>query len=408
MGWNRGASMVGFALSVGLLLTGGENAEAGRSSRTRFLTADPGLTGGDAGLTDAAAGRVRLRNAGRRRENLQIRLVGLEPRTFYDVRLSSEELLATLETNRRGRARARIRTRDLDPVLASSMSGNTVSVRHAASGATVLEGDLPDRDGDAPRVREAGAVFESDGGIRAVMELRSDPAHGSERLSLEVTGLGLDGRYILFMANGDRVMDDVAVLEADDDDVECRREEVEGEVHEFCRGHVEWKWRVDTARGQRLPFGAKSLDDLAGRRFEIRNGDGRTLLVGEVPHLWDAGHDGNDRDEDGEHDGDHHDEHDGEHEGEHDGDHHDEGDGEHDGDGHDGDEGDGDGHDEDGHDEDGHDEDGHDGDGHDGDGHDGDEEGDGHDGNDEGDGEGEGEGEHDGEDGDHDGNDGRD
>lgn len=39
----------------------------------------------------------------------------------------------------------------------------------------------------------------------------------------------------------------------------------------------------DTAKGQSLPLGAKSVGELAGRRIEVRDRDGRLLLYGEVP-----------------------------------------------------------------------------------------------------------------------------
>jgi len=41
--------------------------------------------------------------------------------------------------------------------------------------------------------------------------------------------------------------------------------------------------KIDTKKGDSLPFGAASIVDLVGRRVEVRRGDGSVRLVGAVP-----------------------------------------------------------------------------------------------------------------------------
>ena len=66
------------------------------------------------------------------------------------------------------------------------------------------------------------------------------------------------------MANGHEGMDDIAVLGRD--------------------GGYWWYW-VDTVGDGILPFGAETVASLSGRRYDVRDGDGRILLTGAVPYF---------------------------------------------------------------------------------------------------------------------------
>ncbi len=76
--------------------------------------------------------------------------------------------------------------------------------------------------------------------------------------------------------------------------------EADGEDDDADEDGSECGWEVDTRDGDALPFGALTVEELVGRRFEIRDAQGSTLLDGEVPGLPEE----DDREEEGGHEGD--------------------------------------------------------------------------------------------------------
>ncbi len=258
---------------------------SGRLSRT-------GLT-----APEDASGRVRLQRPGRRAAALLVRIRNMDPDSRYGVRdAQGGGSLGSVPTDDSGRGRLRLSSDDVPGGRATLLSGMELEVVHESTGEVVLEGRVENHDandghdgrdggGDASSVREAAAVYEAEGGVRAALWMRSDPEHGSESMALRVSGLSEEGTYTLFLSDGADGMDEVADLALDDNDFTCEATDREGHETVVCEGHLYWEWDVDTADGEELPGGAESLDDLVGRRLEVRDGEGNVILDGEVPHF---------------------------------------------------------------------------------------------------------------------------
>jgi hypothetical protein len=263
-------------------------SDAGATPRTGVLSRSGMTTGED------ASGRVRIGRGDGRGAALLVRLRHLDPLSSYEVRdAQGGGSLGSVPTNRRGGGRLRVSSQDIPGGRPALLAGMALEVVHEGTGEVVLEGEVPhggheggDQDGDAGTgVREAAAVFESDGGARAVMAIRSDPDHGSERMALRVAGIEGDGDLVLFVADGEGTMHEVAGLVLHDGEKHCERH-VEGEhVVEACWWTHVWEWSVDTADGDSLPLDAESLDGLVGHGFEVRDHEGHAVLHGEVPHF---------------------------------------------------------------------------------------------------------------------------
>ena len=82
---------------------------------------------------------------------------------------------------------------------------------------------------------------------------------------LEVAARNVDGGTTLdvFLEDADGVMQDVGDLVVDE-------------------GKTGGKWKINTRRGDLLPFAAESVADLFGRAVEVRDGEGNVLLAGSI------------------------------------------------------------------------------------------------------------------------------
>jgi hypothetical protein len=311
------AFFAAIALAALVLVPSNAEARRGRGHRPAgaSLTRPPGAPDGD------AAGAMRAQSA-RSGERLSVRVRGLDAYHAYDLRTTASGTpLGSLETNRRGAASLRL-------LLAADAGGTAVEVVDADTGETVLDGECPDTDDSHDFVRRARVELEG-AGAHGVLCLRSNATTGSQRIRLKAF-LAAGGTYSLFMDDGTGALVEVAVLTAegdgdDADDDEDGDEAGDDDADDDVQGSDDaddgddddqgdedddgldlalFTWAIDTADGTALPFGAASLDDLAGRTFEIRDASGAVILSGEVPVLLDRHDDDDgDEDEDGDHQG---------------------------------------------------------------------------------------------------------
>ncbi len=198
-------------------------------------------TGSDADATGVL--RVRSNRTG---STGVLKLRQLDPRTWYEVRdAKTDEVLGRVRTNRRGKAKLKIR-RKVD--------------------AGKLKWELPDgieifaEDSDLALL--AGEVFENvDGAIG-----ESAPAFGFESYA------GTDG--ITALANlvsfpgGDFESFHVSVLPAATDD---------------ARPEFSFEFSASTYSGDELPLDVETVTELGGRDFEVLDGDGNVLVSGTLP-----------------------------------------------------------------------------------------------------------------------------
>ncbi|MBK9384691.1 MAG: hypothetical protein IPN34_07725 [Planctomycetes bacterium] len=124
----------------------------------------------------------------------------------------------------------------------------------------------------APLVRPTG--FVPDSTARGFVELRRDPKTGRQMLVAQVfmrratNFANGDGRLFFELAPGSRVFNEVGCF---------------FEVQQANR--LRLRIPISTASGEALPLGALSLDDLTGRRMQVRDPGGLVYLEGFMPRI---------------------------------------------------------------------------------------------------------------------------
>ncbi len=228
------------------VLAGGVTAEAGRKHRShdgRDVELVRPLLGPDAD----ASGVLRVKTS-KRGEKGVLKLRNLDPRTRYEVRdAATDELLGTVRTNRRGKAKMKLRRRVRDAGKSASFEmPERIEIYRMDDDHAVLMGDT---DGSVlPEIDLPSFAFERyDGaeGWRGFVDMFSFPAKDVERFSLSLKKAPAE--------RGQR-----------------------GDVFDYTRGPL-------TDEG--LPLDVETVADLAGRAFRVVTADGTVLLRGVLPEL---------------------------------------------------------------------------------------------------------------------------
>ena len=308
------------ALLVGaafLLAPGSLLGEAAGGMGRRSADMVPGPEGE---ATDAE-GRVDVKR-NTRGESVRLRLRNLEPRADYEIRDGATgEVLGRVHANRRGRAKARIRSAGSG---AEAMGGRALEVRRVGGDGAVLTCEVPG-DGNEPPKDAWGSGegtyltgwvgTEPDAAVQVSLSMDSssydgeDGAYAWESMSLFVYGEDVPGPVVLRIADGEGVLETVATVEKLDfegTEPDGTRPGGDGDGINFAMdpagndrgdapggdggpdGPPEWipqdffSWSAD---GESLPFGVETVAALAGRAFEVADADGTVLLSGFLPEL---------------------------------------------------------------------------------------------------------------------------
>jgi hypothetical protein len=317
------AALVGFAM---LLAPGGSVPEAVAGTGKADLTLGPGGSGTD------AEGRIQIKQR-RRGERLKIRLDNLEPRTDYELRDgSTEEVLGTIRTDRRGRGKKTLRSS-----AGESMAGLRLEVCEPGSDDPVLEGTVPGDDSGMPWFDGSYSIgtvsTDPDAAVQVSITLSSttmkEGAHRDgtyESISLFVGPGGywvmedgnagepgepvsIPGPVTFWIAGRDGDLVKVATIEESDGGVYVPLPGVVdnlGDRMPFFDGTYPdggndggdhggdgtiypqpefFSWYADNTTEDGLPLGVDRVGDLSGRAFEVRDGEGHVLLDGVLPEL---------------------------------------------------------------------------------------------------------------------------
>jgi hypothetical protein len=239
------------------------------------------LTAVEAGLE----GHVRVRASSSLEQGFDVEAEHLAALRRVDVVVidpatGSEELQATLAANGLGEAELELRTNDGDrlPFGATDVADLAefrVQVRDAATGAVLLQGEvpalgaLPDCTGGGPGDDDSSgeARLTNQGVVRgtAEVELRSRPERGEEKIEVSVHGTNAVGVLEVWLEDPANAgtLSKVGVLQASGDGQELER---------------------DTEDGETLPYGVAAAADLVGLRIEVRRAsDGAVLFAGTTP-----------------------------------------------------------------------------------------------------------------------------
>lgn len=186
--------------------------------------------------------RVKTKNNGARR--IVVKLENLDPKTWYEIRdLDTDELLGTVRTNKRGKARKKLKLAARDAQKASTGGEDGVAVVRQNDQANVLEGDM--RSDDAADEVEPGYAFGWYGewdDINAQVSMFAEEDLQSFSLTLCIPGDDEteEALYELFATDGE------------DDS---------------------------------LPLDVSSVAELAERRFRIVDADGAVVFDGDLPEF---------------------------------------------------------------------------------------------------------------------------
>ena len=232
----RSAAMA--AMALGLIVTIAAPAAA-KSPNARSLDL---VRTAEASDTDAL-GDLRLRN-NRKGETGRLRLSNLEPRTWYEVvDAASGDVLGEVRTNRRGKAKMKLRHRALSGKTRFDVP-DSIEVRHRDTGETLL------------RVDTDGA---SDGMF--------DGAYGFAEYE------GLDGHVAW-----------VDMLSLPEAEVESFTLSLQPPYDPEATRDVWYELSAGTHAGE-LPLDVATVTELAGRAFRIVSDAGTVLVRGRLPEM---------------------------------------------------------------------------------------------------------------------------
>lgn len=249
LAWKNAGAIALAVVATAALWSATPSAEAGqrRSKVERVQLIRPDHT------TDTdAAGMVKVRD-GRRVDVMIVNVRRLNPRTEYEVRdIETDDTLASVRTNRRGRARVRLRASTVRKAPLEELP-NAVGIFEKETDECVLETDEPI--GDPPV--EGFADYKGDEGHTGLVGLLSIPD-----LEMEC--------FLLTMFP--------PVEEGDEGDEGDDR----ANSHDACPTEF-FELMIEKGAGDELPLGVESARELAERAFEIRDGDGVVVLGGNLP-----------------------------------------------------------------------------------------------------------------------------
>jgi hypothetical protein len=221
----------------------------------------------------AASGKIRVRESGTDRR-IDLRAKGLSPSHAYAVQdANTGETLGSFSTNRRGKGRLRVR---------EDLGGSAQALRDGSGSDGNGGGSCDGSGGDGSSCGDDVCfvvVDEETGEYVLQCEDLGDPVQVDLEFGYEAywsDDEGTFGSATLFRAvEGDRVEEGYSVaLERStqtDDAISYDLYEIGGVL----------------ATG--LPLGLKSVKDLEGRAFEIRDADGDVVLEGILPRMEDLG-----------------------------------------------------------------------------------------------------------------------
>jgi hypothetical protein len=287
---------------------------------------------GPAAAGTEATGKVTLKTRPRG-DRVKLRVRNLEPRAGYEVRDSvTSTFLASFRTNARGHGKASFSADLLSAGGGVGLGGLPIEVVAAGGGLAVLEGNVPDDgkddggggdDGGRPdwdeytyRIGFVESGQDADAYVSIAMSSVGGPDMDApyDAISLFVSDNG-----VYYAADGSRgeggIAGPVAFWIADGEGTLQQVAEVEEAGSEWCwpadgdgggdgtdRMGVSFfvepgtdckdvmpagyfSWYADNSSEGGLPFGVGSVEDLSGRAFEVRDGDGNLLLEGTLPEL---------------------------------------------------------------------------------------------------------------------------
>lgn len=255
------------ALALGALVCAAAPAAEAKAKggRERIALARPATApDGD------AVGSVEVRS---RSGSAVLKVRRLEPRSTYTVvDATTGAELGDFATNRRGRGRfafgAGTGARRGKGGNAAVEMPDGIEIVDPETGKVILETDLPgDTEEPAHAFAFGFAEFLDDDGDACTVSLSSYPEYGSESFHLS-----------LFRG---------ATKPSDDPPPATNRElPFGGDLLEHgCLCEPWYEFSGDTTWGKGLPLGVATAAELAGRDFEIRDGDGALVIAGTLPEL---------------------------------------------------------------------------------------------------------------------------
>jgi len=142
------------------------------------------------------------------------------------------------------------------------LAGRDVQVRDAGGG-VVVEGQMPSDDQSGGKASATVPTIQSNPSVSGKIQVRANKGNGAQVFSLNLKGLdwsaGNSFRVLVETANGSGVYTDVGPVVR---------------VGKKTAG----RYRARTRKGDSLPMGVQNVDDLGGRRVEVRKSvQGRAL-----------------------------------------------------------------------------------------------------------------------------------
>jgi hypothetical protein len=232
------------ALAAGFVLAAAGSADAakarGKQNQARNVELIRSTMGDDAD----AAGVLRVKS-NKNGDTGVLKVKRLEPRTWYEVRdADTDEVLGRLRTNRRGKGKLKIRQRVAAGKLKWTLPAG-IEIFRTDGELPLLEGDVDQR-GEGEGLPAFGfAYYDGADGITAAVDMTSLPEGSFESFHLSVNP---------------------------------PRTEREPADHVF-------EYSADSFRDDELPLGVESVTELAGRAFEVVDGDNNVLVDGVLPEL---------------------------------------------------------------------------------------------------------------------------